>query len=57
MPDSFTIFLRIMANLKLGSFNVRGFNSPAKRKKILLYLNKLQLDTVYLQESDLLPLE
>lgn len=46
-----------MASLKIGSFNVGGINSPAKRKKILLYLKKLALDIVYLQETHLLPPE
>lgn len=46
-----------MASLKVGSFNVGGINSPAKRKKILLYMKKLSLDIAYIQETHLLPPE
>lgn len=43
-----------MASLKIGSYNKGGINSPAKRKKVLLYLKKFMLDVVYLQETHLL---
>lgn len=46
-----------MASLKLGSLNVGGIHSPIKRKKLLIYLKKLQIDIAYLQETHLLPQE
>lgn len=46
-----------MAELRLGTLNIGGMLSPAKRKKILLYLKKSKLDIVYLQETHLLPPE
>lgn len=46
-----------MASLKIGTFNVGGIHSPAKRKKILIYLTKLKLDVAMLQETHLLPPE
>lgn len=46
-----------MASLKVGTLNVGGIHSPIKRKKILLYLKKLQIDVAFLQETHLLPPE
>lgn len=46
-----------MANIKIGTLNVGGIHSPIKRKKILLYLKKLQIDVALLQETHLLPPE
>lgn len=43
-----------MASLKIGTLNVGGIHSPIKRKKILLYLKKMQIDIAYLQETHLL---
>lgn len=46
-----------MESLKVGTLNVGGIHSPIKRKKILIYLKKLHMDIVYLQETHLLPPE
>uniref|UniRef100_A0A3Q3BNZ9 Reverse transcriptase domain-containing protein n=1 Tax=Kryptolebias marmoratus TaxID=37003 RepID=A0A3Q3BNZ9_KRYMA len=39
--------------LKLVTFNVKGLNSPIKRKRVYTYLKKLKPDIVYLQETHL----
>lgn len=46
-----------MASLKIGTLNVGGIHSPAKRKKNLMYLKKMQIDIAYVQETHLLPPE
>ncbi|XP_063819120.1 NACHT, LRR and PYD domains-containing protein 3-like [Pseudophryne corroboree] len=46
-----------MPKLNIGSWNVGGFNSPAKRRRILFYLNKQNIDIAFLQESHLVPEE
>lgn len=46
-----------MASLKIGTLNVGGIHSPIKRKKILLYLKKAQIDVAFLQETHLMPPE
>ena len=40
-----------MANLKLGSYNVKGLRDAKKRRKIFNHLNQRQLDIVCIQES------
>ncbi len=39
--------------LKFVTFNVKGLNSPIKRKRVYTYLKKLKPDIVYLQETHL----
>ena len=40
--------------LKCASFNVNGLNEPIKRKRVLTYLKKLQVDITFLQETHLM---
>ena len=40
--------------LKFVSFNVNGLNEPIKRKRVLTYLKKLQVDITFLQETHLM---
>lgn len=47
----------MMASIRIGTLNVGGIHSPIKRKKILIYLKKMQIDVAYLQETHLLPPE
>lgn len=46
-----------MASLKIGTLNVGGIHLPVIRKKLLIYLKKLQVDIAYLQETHHLPLD
>lgn len=39
--------------LKYVTFNVKGLNSPIKRKRVYTYLKKLKADIVFLQETHL----
>lgn len=39
--------------LKFVSFNVKGLNGLIKRKRVLTYLKKLQVDIAFLQETHL----
>ena len=39
--------------LKYVTFNVKGLNSPIKRKRVNTYLKKLKADIVFLPETHL----
>lgn len=42
---------RMMRNIYLTSWNVRGLNNPSKRAKIFSHLHDLQADNLFLQET------
>ena len=45
------------SDLNCVSWNVKGINSPVKRKKIITYLKKLSTNIAFIQETHLTDLE
>ena len=46
-----SIFNGIMANLKIGTFNVKGLRDAKKRRKIFHFIHQKSFDIILLQET------